>query len=98
MNLTPLHYPPESPNDPQPITPQHLITQRDDTCKDSYSRPVIYNQADLQAYGANRWKRVEALADEFARYWKHYIYKIGDQREQWTQPQRNAKIGDMVLL
>ena len=30
VNSTPLHDPPENPNDPQPITPQGLITQRDD--------------------------------------------------------------------
>ena len=47
-----------------------LITQRDDSCQGKYSRPTNYTQDDLLAYGANRWKRVEALADEFARYWK----------------------------
>ena len=30
VNSTPLHNSPENPNDPQPITPQHLLTQRDD--------------------------------------------------------------------
>ena len=50
------------------------------------------------AYGANRWKRVEALADEFAKYWKHYMYHIGDTLEKWTKPQDNARIGDMVLM
>ena len=98
VNSTPLHDPPENPNDPQPITPHRLITQRDDMCRDSYARPAIYSQEDLIAYGANRWRRAEALADEFAKYWKHYLYGIGDKREKWTQPQQNAKIGDLVLM
>ena len=98
VNSTPLHDPPENPNDPQPITPQSLITQRDDECRGSYTRPTIFTQDDLMAYGANRWKRVEALADEFAKYWKHYMYQIGDTLKKWTTPQNNARIGDMVLM
>ena len=56
VNSTPLHDAPESPNESQPITPQHLITQKDDTCLEKYSRPTNYSQQDLLAYGANRWK------------------------------------------
>ena len=59
----PLHDPPESPDKPQPITPQHLITQRDDACKELYNIPPKYNEQDLLAYEANRSKRIEALAD-----------------------------------
>ena len=32
VNKTPLYDAPESPNTPQPVTPHHLITQRDDAC------------------------------------------------------------------
>ena len=98
VNSTPLHDASESPNESQPITPHHLITQRDDSCREKYSRPANYTQDDLLAYGANRWKRVEALADEFARYWKDYLYQIGTNREKWYSPQRNAQVGDTVLL
>ena len=93
VNSTPLHEAPESPNDSQPITPHHLITQRDDSCLENFSRPTIYNEADLLAYGANRWKRIEALSDEFAKYWKHYIFQIGTDKEKWTTPARNATAG-----
>ena len=98
VNSTPLHEAPDSPNEAQPITPQHLITQRDDACKETYSRPTNYSHDDLMAYGKNRWKRVEALADEFARYWKLYLYQIGTDKEKWLHPQRNATVGDVVLL
>ena len=63
VNSTPLHEAPEAPDTSQPITPQHLITQRDDSCKETYSRPTNYSHDDLLSYGANRWRRVEALAD-----------------------------------
>ena len=98
VNSTPLHEAPESPNDSQPITPHHLITQRDDSCLGNFNRPTNYNEADLLSYGANRWKRIEALADEFAEYWKRYIYQIGTDTEKWLTPQRNATVGDVVLL
>ena len=98
VNSTPLHDAPESPNDPQPITPHHLITQRDESCRETNNRPSNYSQADLLAYGAHRWKRIEALADEFARYWKHYMYQIGTDKEKWFHPQKNAQVGDTVLL
>ena len=81
VNSTPLHDAAEAADDPQPITPHHLITQRDDACLD-YSRPTNYTQADLLAYGSNRWKRIEALAQEFEGYWKHYIYQIGTKKEK----------------
>ena len=98
VNSTPLHDAPESPTEAQPITPHHLITQRDDSCLEKYSRPTNYTQDDLMSYGANRWKRIEALADEFAHYWKRYLYQIGTDKEKWLYPQRNAQVGDVVLL
>ena len=98
VNSTPLHDAAESPNAPQPISPHHLIAQRDDACKETYSRPTNYNQNDLLAYGRNRWRRIEALADAFDHYWKHYLYQIGTDREKWTAPQTNAQVGDIVLL
>merc|ERR1712082_61016 len=98
VNSTPLHEAPESLNDSQPITPHHLITQRDDSCLENFSRPINYNEADLQAYGANRWKRIEALSDEFANYWNYYIFQICTDKEKWTTLARNAAVGDVVLL
>ena len=62
VNSTPLHVAPESPNDSQPTTPHHLLTQRDDSCLEAFSRPTNYNEADLLAYGANRWNRHHAPA------------------------------------
>ena len=98
VNSTPLWEAPESPDQAQPITPHNLITQRDDACNDSYIRPAVYTENDLVAYGAKRWRRVQALAEEFWRGWKHYIYRIGDKREKWTSPHRNAQTGDTVLI
>merc|ERR1712105_193893 len=58
----------------------------------------VYSEKDLTAYGANRWRRVQALADQFWQYWQDYIYGIGRKREKWLNPERNAKVGDLVLI
>ena len=98
VNSTPLWDSPDSPNDPQPISPQRLLTQRDDTCKDTNFLPTIYTEDDLQAYGSERWKRIEAIANHFWSDWKKYIYDIGTERTKWPDPKRNAKQNDIVLI
>ena len=98
VNSAPLWENTTSPDDPQPISPQHLLTQRDDGCNEIQARPVIYSDKDLAAYGRNRWRRIRALAAEFERYWKEYIYGIGTKREQWVNSQENAKVEDIVLM
>ena len=98
VKSTLLHDAPESPNESQP-SPHHLITHKKDNLHtEKYSRPSNYTHQDLLAYRSNSWKRIEALAYEFARYWKHYVYQIGNNKEKWYNPQRNARIGDIVLL
>ena len=59
---------------------------------------MIYSDRDLASYGANRWRRIRALAAEFERYWKEYIYGIGTKRDKWVNVQENAKVGDTVLM
>jgi len=98
VNSTPLWEPPENPNLPEPITPQHLLTQRDDSCSIKENRPTVYSEKDLQAYGKNRWKRIEAIAEEFWKLWQHYLFQIGTKREKWIKPERNTMVGDVVLM
>ena len=87
LNSTPLWESPENSNYAMPITPYHLITQRDDACdRNSSIRPTVYSSDDLIAYGTNRWKRVGALADEFEKHWREYIYEIGGIEKNGISP------------
>lgn len=73
-----------------------LLTQRDNPfpCPKGF-----YDKKNISDYGPNRWKRVEVLADMFWDEWrKNYLYEIGQDREKWTETQRNAKVGDVVLI
>ena len=73
VNSTPLWDPADSPNDPQPISPQRLLTQRDDTCKDKNFFPTTYTKEDLRAYGPERWKRIEAIANQLWQDWTNRL-------------------------
>ena len=98
VNSTPIWEAPDSSNDAQPITPFHLITQRDENQGSAFIHPTVYSPDDLRAYGAQRHKRVQALANEFAEHWKRYMYEIGDCRDKWNEARRNAEVGDLVLI
>ena len=96
VNSTPLWESSDSPNEPQPLSPAMLLTQRDNPfpCPQGF-----YDKQNLLDYGPKRWKRVEALADVFWEEWRRfYLYEIGKDREKWTEIQRNAKVGDVVLI
>ena len=98
VNSTPLWETDDSPNEPQPISPQMLLTQRDDACKQTDTVPTRYSVDDIREYGTHRWKRVEALAELFWQQWQHYMFEIGTTRPKWKIPKRNAQVGDVVLI
>ena len=93
VNSTPLWEAPDSSNDAQPITPFHLITQRDENQGSAFIRPTVYSPDDLRAYGAHRHKRVQALADEFAQHWKRYMYDIGMVEINGTKKAGTPRLG-----
>ena len=76
VNSTPLWEGSNDAGEPQPISPQMLLTQRDDGCQDPAVMPQRYDDSDLAAYGENRWKRIECLADDFWREWQTYIFDV----------------------
>ena len=98
VNSTALFESPDCSNDAMPITPHHLITQRDDACILPLACPETVSAEDAANYGGQRVKRIEQLAEEFEKHWKDYICEVGDRREKWNQPQPNARVGDMVLI
>ena len=98
VNSTPLWSISDSADEPQPVSPQMLLTQRDDACRIPDNTPPAFTAKDIAAYGANRWKRVEVLAEQFWVEWQEYLFEIGRKREKWPEPKPNARIGDLVLL
>ena len=58
--------------------------------------PGEFKREDL--YCRKRWRRTQHLAQEFWSRWsKEYLQQL-QARNKWIRPQRNFKIGDVVLL
>jgi hypothetical protein len=60
--------------------------------------PESFSASDILAYGTRRWRRVQALCDDFFKRWRQeYIHNL-IAREKWRQERRNVEIGDIVLM
>ena len=66
VNSTPYQKISEDPNDPVPLSPQHLLTLRESVVP-NIERVI---RQDAISYGQMRWRRVRYLSDEFWTRWK----------------------------
>ena len=81
------------PDSPEPLTPSHLLTMKS---KVLLSPPGKFEPADL--YARKRWRRVQHLANEFWTRWrKEYLLSL-QERQKWTQPRRDLRVGDVVMV
>ena len=44
------------------------------------------------------WRAVQLLADLFWQRWVKEYLPLLQRRQKWLQPQRNLKVGDLVLV
>jgi len=96
VNDTPLWQTSDNPNEPQPLTPAMLLTQRDGT---GLSKRPDDNPIEPYTYGPSRFKRINFLSGRFREEWQqHYLMDIGSRRQKWISASRNACIGDLVLI
>ena len=95
VNDTPLYEVSCDPNDPFPITPNNLLTLRDE----GISAPVnSFSKDDLLAYGKARWRRVQYLVEQFWKNWREGYLTSLQNRNKWAVPSPNIKINDIVLI
>lgn len=94
VNSTPLWDTSFDPNDPSPVTPYNLLTQK-------FGSPTHMpgvTDADILAYGPRRWKRVQLLADHFWEAWrKRYLLEL-NSRDKWRSKKQPLQVGDVVLV
>ena len=62
---------------------------------DSSLPPDVFFQADEYR---RFWRAVQLLADLFWRRWMKEYLPLLQRRQKWLQPQRNLKVGDLVLV
>ena len=84
----------EDPNDPIPLSPQHLSTLRESIV------PNIDNvsREDVSSYGQMRWRRVRYLSEQFWTRWKSDYLSNLQSRNKWRKPSNNLRVDDVVLL
>ncbi|KAJ8047912.1 hypothetical protein HOLleu_00028 [Holothuria leucospilota] len=93
VNSRPISYISSDANDPAPLTPNMLLTQKTDPLQ-----PVADEFTRQDLYGRKRWRRVQYLADQFwVRWGKEYLQSL-QPRQKWLHPQENVATGDVVLL
>ena len=95
VNSTPLYEVSSDPNDGAPITPNCLLT-----LKDNPQPPPLgsFTEKDLLQYGQRRWRRVQYLSDQFWIRWRSNYLQDLTARRKWKVEKRNLCAGDIVLL
>ena len=81
------------PLSPYPLTPNHLLTMK---TKVVLPPPGVFQSADM--YCRKRWRRVQHLANEFWVRWKKEYLQSLQQRQRWTKPRRETRVGDVVIM
>jgi hypothetical protein len=93
INSRPLTVVSSSPDDVDPLTPNHLLMTKTSV---TVPPPGQFQRADV--YMRQRWRRVQYLANLFWTRWrKEYLLSL-QCRQKWNSPKRNFKEGDIVLI
>lgn len=81
-------------NNPEtlPLTPNCLINGKPEPTN---APPGVFSEAE---YSQKRWKRVQAISEEFWRKWRDGYYKDITARQTWKEDHENLKVGDVVLV
>jgi len=92
LNSRPLTYISTDPEDPEPLTPNHILLGR----ANPFIPPDIIGTDDLSS--KKRWRVSQAIAQHFWRRWMGELLPTLVQRPKWFQPQRNLKENDVVIF
>ena len=87
--ITEIH---QDAKDSEPLTPNHLLLLRPNTCLP----PGVFQKVD--GFGIRAWRQAQYLADRFWQRWLKEYLPLLQLRQRWTVPRRNLKVGDLVLV
>ena len=91
INGRPLTKLSEDPDDPRPLTPNHLLLLRE-------GPTLPPGKFVIQDVYRRKWRQVQYLADVFWKRWlKEYLPSL-QERQKWLEPKRNLQPGDLVLM
>ncbi|XP_062588283.1 uncharacterized protein LOC134249947 [Saccostrea cucullata] len=92
LNGRPITEMSEDVRDVDALTPNHLLLLR----PGERFPPGLFDKKDN--YVRRRWRQIQYLADIFWARWKNEYLQLLQKRQKWTQPTRNMKVGDIVLV
>ncbi|XP_057380931.1 uncharacterized protein LOC130703486 [Daphnia carinata] len=87
--LTPIS---DDPNDPECLTPNHLLLGR----ATPNLPPDVFTEDDLTA--KQRWRIAQAVADQFWQRWMKEVLPSLTEREKWYKEHPNLQVGDIVVI
>lgn len=92
INSRPLYSSSNDPNDPQPISPAHLMLGRplEPILKPSYE--------NIATNRLTRWQYLDQLRNHFWKRWSREYLSTLQSRAKWTKKQPNITIDTVVLL
>jgi hypothetical protein len=94
VNATPLWETSYDPNDPVPITPNNLLTQK----FGSFTQQSEMSDNDLASYGKRRWRKIQVLANLFWKSWRQLYLQELQRRNKWKFKTRSLHVDDVVLV
>ena len=92
INGRPLTCVSSDPDDVEPITPAHLLHQREGVPLP----PGLFDESDSAC--RKRWRQVQYLADLFWKRWRKEYLPLLQKRNRWLRPSPNLQVGDVVIL
>jgi transposase InsO family protein len=91
VNSRPLSTVSDDVNDPEPLTPNHILLLRAGSVApmDNFTKNDAYRR---------RWRQVQYLADVFWRRWINEYLPSLQMRSKWQSASKNLKSGDVVMV
>ena len=91
VNSRPLSTVSDDVNDPEPLTPNHILLLRAGSVApmDNFTKNDAYRR---------RWRQVQYLADVFWRRWLNEYLPSLQMRSKWQSASKNLKSGDVVMV
>ena len=92
LNSRPLTRNSSDPNDPDALTPNHLLHLRPSPSLP----PGVFVDKDQNTQ--RQWRQAQFLANLFWKRWtREYLPQL-QRRQKWNEVERNLKVDDIVLL
>ena len=88
LNSRPLCASSEDPSDHEPITPSHLLQQRQGLAVP----PGLFEDSEI--HSRKQWRRGQVLANHFWTRWVREYLPVLQERKKWLLKKRNLKVND----